>query len=239
MTSAVQDTSLDFHTAGIRTTLLTSATEQRISGRAILVNLGAAEAFVHGQFRTSFPPLHSVVVIDADVSGANLVVIEITGSCAAIAADARGEWHDFYGSRGLEGQFPELLRSPRLHVGSVGLDKATMLRQPELPFGVTEFDVFLNLWFSPAGTSCGIHNEHDFIEVHTQLVGFGRMQKFHAKSDETIYEEYLLPAGSTNPATFCHAEDTNFRYPWHQYFADTDCVWLAVEYHPRDSSRSR
>ncbi|MDX3376575.1 hypothetical protein PV390_19455 [Streptomyces sp. ME02-6991-2A] len=25
--------------------------------------------------------------------------------------------------------------------------------------------------------------------------------------------------------------DGSFQYPWHQYRADTDCVWLAVEYH--------
>jgi hypothetical protein len=23
-----------------------------------------------------------------------------------------------------------------------------------------------------------------------------------------------------------------FIYPWHQYYADTDCIWLAIEYHP-------
>jgi hypothetical protein len=111
------------------------------------------------------------------------------------------------------------------------LDKAATLRKPELPPGTTEFEVLLNLWFSPAGTAWGIHNEHDFIEVHTQLTGRGSMQKFRTKSAETIYEQYLLSAAATNPVTFCHADGAKFEYPWHQYFASTDCVWLAIEYH--------
>ncbi|MEO6502066.1 MAG: hypothetical protein ABIQ09_09165 [Jatrophihabitantaceae bacterium] len=229
--SSLQETLLKFNTSGISATVLNAAAGQRISGRAIIVNVGAADAYVHGPFPTALPPLQSVTVVDAEVSGSHLVVFKITDTPSAIAADARAQWHDFYGSRGAVGDFPELLRSPQLSVGRVALDKAVILRQPELPAEVTDFEVLLNLWFSPAGTACGIHNQHDFIEVHTQLTGFGRMQKFSTKSAGTIYEEYLLSPAATNPATFCHADGATFEYPWHQYFADTDCVWLAVEYH--------
>ena len=38
-----------------------------------------------------------------------------------------------------------------------------------------------NLSFAPSGTNCFIHNQHDFIEIHTQIFGHGRMQKFKAK----------------------------------------------------------
>ena len=234
MTSAVlQKTSLDFRTGGISATILSAVVEHRITGRAIVVNLGPAEAFVHGDHNTACPPLQSVMVVDAQISGSHLAVFEIIDNPSVIAADARAKWCDFYRSNGAVGDFPELLRSPRFNVGRIALDKSAMLRQPELPAGESEFDVFLNLWFSPAGTACGIHNEHDFLEVHTQLTGHGRMQKFRSKTAETLYEEYLLSAAVTNPATFCNANGTRFEYPWHQYFADTDCVWLAVEYHAR------
>jgi len=234
MTSAVlQRTHLDFRTSGIRATVLSDAVEQRIAGRAIIINLGPAEAFVHGERNTACPPLQSVMVVDAQISGTHLAVIELTDDPAVVAADARAQWCDFYRSKGAVGDFPELLRSPRFKVGKLALDMATTLRQPELPAGPREFDVFLNLWFSPAGTACGIHNEHDFLEVHTQVTGQGRMQKFRSKSAATLYEEYVLSAAVTNPATFCNANGTRFEYPWHQYFADTDCVWLALEYHAR------
>jgi hypothetical protein len=25
-----------------------------------------------------------------------------------------------------------------------------------------------------------------------------------------------------------------FIYPWHQYYSDTDCIWMANEFHPLD-----
>ena len=29
-------------------------------------------------------------------------------------------------------------------------------------------------------------------------------------------------------------EEGAFIYPWHQYFSDTDCIWMANEFHPLD-----
>jgi hypothetical protein len=38
--------------------------------------------------------------------------------------------------------------------------------------------------------------------------------------------------GYTTPDPFCGtAPDGTFDYPWHQYRAESDCVWLAIEYH--------
>ena len=85
----------------------------------------------------------------------------------------------------------------------------------------------LNLWFAPKGTQCGIHNMHDFLEVHTQIYGLGRMQKFRTKDPSSIYQEvYMSPGFSNNPFY------SNLGlYPWHQYVADTDSIWLAIEQH--------
>jgi hypothetical protein len=118
-------------------------------------------------------------------------------------------------------------------VATVTLDTSTVLHQPDLTPYQALFDVRLNLWFSPAGTACGIHNKHDFLEVHTQLIGIGRMQKFRTEHYLTNYEDHLMCAANTNPATFCRQQNGEFSYPWHQYFADTDCIWMAIEYHPR------
>jgi hypothetical protein len=62
--------------------------------------------------------------------------------------------------------------------------------------------------------------------------GLGRIQKFTAQDHGTLYEDLRMSPGYTTPDPFCDiAPDGSYRYPWHQYYADTDCVWLAVEYH--------
>jgi hypothetical protein len=86
--------------------------------------------------------------------------------------------------------------------------------------------VNVNLWFASSGTDCGIHNRHSFIEVHTQIMGIGRMQKFAANDQSTLFEDIYMAPGTTHEP-FCGKD---YLYPWHQYYADTDCIWLAVEY---------
>jgi hypothetical protein len=88
-------------------------------------------------------------------------------------------------------------------------------------------DVAFNLWFADAGTDCGIHNEHDFREIHAQIFGIGRMQKFHKNDKASIYQEVFMIPGYTHEIFY---DENSQLYPWHQYYADTDCIWLAAEY---------
>ncbi len=86
-------------------------------------------------------------------------------------------------------------------------------------------NIELNLWFASAGTNCGIHNEHNFREMHTQIFGLGRIQKFHTKDFHSLYQDiYLCPGYTHDP--LCNEKKV---YPYHQYYADTDCLWLAIE----------
>ncbi len=223
---------VDFNAAGITALSIRQAAERKIPGRAVVINLGPADAYVDGEPVTRLPAAHSCTVIDAEISGQELLVIQVLDEPSLICG-ARSNWLDFYADRGAATGHPELLRSPRHAVANVTLSKQSLLGQPDLTDDIAVFDVLANLWFSPAGTACGIHNEHDFVEVHTQLVGIGRMQKFRSKQASTIYEDHLMCVGNTNPATFCAEQAGKFKYPWHQYFADTDCVWMAIEYHVR------
>ena len=84
-----------------------------------------------------------------------------------------------------------------------------------------------NLWFAVAGTNCGIHNEHAFRELHTQIFGIGRMQKFHERDILTKYQDVFMGPGHTHKPFY----DAKGTYPWHQYLADTDCIWLATEFY--------
>lgn len=85
----------------------------------------------------------------------------------------------------------------------------------------------LNLWFALPGTNCGMHNDHRFLEVHTQIYGIGRMQKFRTKDPDSLYQEvYMAPGYSHDPFY-----SNTGQYPWHQYHADTECIWMAIEHH--------
>ncbi|MBN2241035.1 MAG: hypothetical protein JW712_14795 [Dehalococcoidales bacterium] len=88
-------------------------------------------------------------------------------------------------------------------------------------------NIELNLWYARAGTDCGIHNVHDFREIHTQVFGIGRMQKFHDNKFDSLYQDVYMSPGYTHSPFF----DEEGNYPWHQYLADTDCIWLAIEFH--------
>lgn len=194
-----------------------------------MVNLAGSDAMVGKGQPSALPAFSSTILYGGSVTGAFLALLSVEAFEDGEQM-ARGlGWEDFYGAG--PGQ-PVLLRSPQDTLGTVRLEPSAVLHQPGLPAGERDFTVKANLWFSPAGTDCGIHNRHDFIEVHSQISGFGRMQKFSSQDHASLYEDQLLSPGNTNPVPFCLEQNGAFIYPWHQYRADTDCIWLALEYHP-------
>lgn len=219
---------LSFSSALTHAVVLRDVQEFQVEGPVVVVNVAGSDAFVgHGQ-SSALPAFSSTILHRGTVSGAMLMLlsVETVPNEEQLARDLG--WADFYGSD--PGQ-PVLLRSAQDTLGTVLLDPAAVLRQPALVPGEKTFTVKANLWFSPAGTDCGIHNRHDFIEVHTQISGLGRMQKFTSQEHASLYEDQQLSPGTTNPVPFCLEREGTFTYPWHQYRADTDCVWLALEYH--------
>lgn len=81
-----------------------------------------------------------------------------------------------------------------------------------------------NCWYLPKDTGSSIHLEHSFKEIHTQLYGLGIMNKFKEQNYETLYQRMYMPPGFTHDFFF----DENIKYPWHQYEAVTDCIWMAI-----------
>ncbi|MER8830928.1 hypothetical protein NKH73_22515 [Mesorhizobium sp. M0938] len=117
-------------------------------------------------------------------------------------------------------------------VGTVMTDPLAFTNENPAVAANQEFTLKLNLWWSPGQTDCFIHNEHPFLEVHTQIHGLGRMQKFHEREQSTLYEDVMMPVGYTHDP-FCRVAGKNrWEYPWHRYYADTDSIWLAIELHP-------
>lgn len=123
--------------------------------------------------------------------------------------------------------------SPQDDIGIVEVDPYWMTRQTTKGNRNETFLVKVNLWFAPAKTNCAIHNKHDFIEIHTQVVGIGRMQKFKQQTYDSLYEDLIMAPGYTTYVPFCEVEGPGkYVYPWHQYYSDNDCIWMAIEYHP-------
>ena len=119
------------------------------------------------------------------------------------------------------------------HIGTVRTDPFVFTNERSEPQQEQDFEMRLNLWWSPSNTDCFIHNEHPFLEVHTQIYGLGRMQKFRQRDENTIYEDVPMAIGYSHDP-FCRVTGPNqWTYPWHRYYADTDSVWLAIELHPK------
>jgi hypothetical protein len=141
---------------------------------------------------------------------------------------------DWYGQRNQ--QFPRttpLYISSQDEIGDVQLDPiSAFAHEAAASPSPRRYRLKLNLWYTPEETDCGIHTGHQFIEVHTQVLGTGHMQKFRENNASTLYEDVTMSPGFTHDPFFTLANDRSFTYPWHRYYADTDCIWMAVELHP-------
>lgn len=235
---------LNFTGKHVSAEVVSNVRELQVDGPAIVVNIGMTDVLAGETPRKPIPPLCSAQLTDTRVERADALVLLRTGpgtdsSFADIVTepgwqrlgDLLGEATDVTGGAPFDPSTP-LWRSLQDTAGRVQLAPARLLKETTGPEAAEPFEVRVNLWFAPGGTDCFIHNRHDFIEVHTQVLGTGRMQKFKKQDHRTRYEDLVMSPGWTTPDPFCVTRpDGSFHYPWHQYRADTDCVWLAVEYH--------
>lgn len=90
-------------------------------------------------------------------------------------------------------------------------------------FGNTE----VNLCYIAANVSTGPHKTHtiNFTEVHTQLLGIGKMQKMEENDCDTLYQEVILAPGITHDPFY----NEQGVYPWHQYQSVTDAIFMPIE----------
>lgn len=82
----------------------------------------------------------------------------------------------------------------------------------------------------------GLHKSHPhggdkaIKEVHTQIVGFGKMQQCLERDINTLYLEEPLAPGATHKPMY----DEQGNYPWHQYETITPGIFMAIEMLPSD-----
>lgn len=211
-----------------------------IENRTIVVNPEETDAYLNEANRSIIPSFSSTILEHTTIKQAkSLLLLEVVESRNIGNIVFEPGW-DLLGN--IPGSdFPkdvQLWKSPQDEAGIIEVDPYYMARQSSTPGAKEPFSVKVNLWFAPSRTDCAIHNQHDFMEIHTQVVGQGRMQKFKEDSFESLYEDLLMTEGYTQIVPFCKVhENQQYTYPWHQYYSDTDCIWMAIEYHPQASKK--
>jgi len=223
---------LSFSNGWIESTLVTAVRDTPVED-AIVVNLSTtALHYRAGGDHGIILPWKSTILRNCTIESAESAALLHLRQRTNLGGVALGwEW---YGHR--NAQFPRgtpLYISPQDDIGDIELDPMAAFGHMTLTSpSKRRYRLKLNLWYTPEETDCGIHTGHPFLEVHTQILGTGHMQKFREKNADTLYEDVLMPVGFTHDPFFSVADDRTLSYPWHRYYADTDCFWMAIELHP-------
>ncbi len=232
MPESNQRRTLSFSNEWFESILVSEVREMPVED-AIVVNLSTtAVRYRAGGDRGTIVPWKSAALRHCTIESAEIVALLHLRQRTNLGGVALGwEW---FGQR--NPKFPRgtpLYISSQDDIGDVQLDPvAAFTRAASVSPSPRRYRLKLNLWYTPEETDCTIHTGHQFLEVHTQILGTGHMQKFRENNQETLYEDVMMPPGFTHDPFFTVGEDRSFRYPWHRYYADTDCIWMAVELHP-------
>lgn len=231
---------LDLADGHVDALLVERVRDYPIQESTLVLNPTTSTAYVGESPKTRITPMSSTTLMGTRIESAeSLILIQLRdeNDIGGIVHDTGWRYNaDIPHDDGDCGcTFPRdvpLWRGPQEDVGVVSFDPCTLMGKEEKGDNRRNFLAKVNLWFAPAGTDCSIHKKHEFVEIHSQVSGLGHMQKFREPDRVYMYENLPMGPGSTTLIPFCwHGDDDAFLYPWHQYYADTDCVWLAVEYH--------
>jgi hypothetical protein len=236
---------LNFSGPHIGARFVSCARDFYIGPRSVVINPNRTDIVIDALRANVIPPFSSVILQDVYIArAASLIALELrdlTNLGDVICEPGWAQYGTLIADAGPQPDSPALpfpantplWRSPQDDIGYVAFDPGTLPGQVAGRQGDVRFLVKSNLWFAPANTNCFIHNQHPFIEIHSQITGYGRMQKFRAQDYTTLYHDEMMSPGYTTVVPFCDVVAANrYVYPWHQYYADDDCIWMAVEYHP-------
>ena len=178
-----------------------------IKDRSIVINLSEKEIWVKGHPLGS---LKSTIVKNVALPEIERAIVvegyQSAGSAEDLFAETQKQWplmHEITGLERFKGV--PVRRSPKETVGNIDL----------------------YLFSVESLTNVGLHKQHDHREVHTQLLGCGKMQKFEENNYSTLYQEEFLVPGWTHEPFY----DKEVIYPWHQYQSITDSIYMYVIIH--------
>jgi len=186
-----------------------------IKSPSILINLSNVKISIKDQLLSKY---HSLIVKNIKVTNikkAVLAVLNNNEDDKKIMSQMRKKWPSAYEVRKEERlKGVQHYMSPKKWIGQYGF---TVYHSSSVPLNV------------------GMHKDHPFCplpgfkEIHTQIMGFGKMQQFKTKNLKDLYIEEIMAPGVTHQPMF----DKKGNYPWHQFETLTPSVFLAIEMLPR------
>ncbi len=202
----------------------------------VVINLHDSPMLVGENVQSVVPAWKSTMLRRGVIASAQrAAVIRVRSSVNLGGIPLEKGW-DWFGNR-----FAKFPRTAPLYIsrydeiGEIKVDPLIFTNQSSTPQALRAYRMRLNLWWSPTGTDCYMHNEHPFLEIHTQIHGSGRIQKFRERHEATLYEEITMAPGHTHDPFVRLNASGRPEYPWHRYFSDSDAIWLAIELHPMDA----
>ncbi len=208
-----------------------------INSRSILLNLGQSPAKLSSasaRFQFQLAPWTSAVF-------ENIVLVQ-ADSVVLIEVKQQSDWPDLLkmveSSGWTRADGRPIWKSPQDVAGEVELDPCFVADQTPTPNAdrMRRYEVRLNLWLAAGQTSCSLHDHscEDFLEIHTQILGTGYWENFDRPHGKSRFRQLYMNVGNTHRGFAVSPLDdqTRFSYPPHQFFAETDCIWMAIEFHP-------
>ena len=199
--------------------LIENEAELFISGKSIILNLSEEPVSIKKQ---QLGHLQSVILQNTEVENVKNAVIvdgiDRYSDEAKLFEKVRDTWPSAFDVRG-----EERLRgighymSPKVWIGQIGI---TFYHAATVPLNV------------------GLHRFHEFCpvdgfrEVHTQIIGFGKMQQCLERDIDTLYLEEPMAPGATHRPMY----DEKGNYPWHQFETITPSIFMAIEMLPEGAS---
>jgi len=213
---------LDFAEPFFTVQYLENEQSYAVVGKTIVLNIADAPIVIE---RQSLGTLQSLVVCDCTIAQLNRAVLIERFTDHASDNDLFNQIKQVW-PRAFDVRKEERLRtvshymSPKVQLGNLAL---SMYHSASVPLNV------------------GLHKYHPFCdvpgfrEVHTQIVGFGKMQQCREQDINTLYLEEALAPGATHKPMY----DEHGHYPWHQYETITPSVFMAVELVPESASTKK
>lgn len=231
MTMENRARSLAFNGNFVRAHLVEDAKDFNANG--VVTNLSVAPMVVGGAVPGIIPPWKSTILRNGVIAQADRVSIVEVPDATNLGGVMFDGW-DWFGNRMAE--FPRntpLYISAKDNVGTVELNPWRFSNHLQPQDHTAQYDIQLNLWWAPAKTDAMIHNTHDFLEIHTQIFGQGRIQLFHDEAGSRLFRELSASPGDTHDPIVQVDGLRSYRYPWHRGWTDEDCIWMAIELHPK------
>jgi hypothetical protein len=208
---------LDFAEPFFSVSYILDEQEYAIGAKSIVFNLSSQDIRIRQQSLGCF---QSTVLTNVVITGVRrcLVVEDYERNAGRLDLfdEIKAKWTLVYEATKLERhRGVQLWRSPKIRLGNT---EVNMCYADSIPLNV------------------GLHKTHwgdlPFREVHTQILGFGKMQQCSEQDLRSLYREDAMAPGCTHQPMY----DENCMYPWHQYETITRAIYMATEMQLTDES---